>query len=56
MKTPSNSVSASQIAAKTSYDVRTILVMACIVIGIFIAVYAITVSPNDALMPIGFPP
>lgn len=56
MKPPSNYVPDSRISAKPSYDVRTLLVMACIVIGIFIAIYAITVNPNDATTAIGFPP
>jgi hypothetical protein len=55
MKPPSNYVSGSQISART-YDVKTLVVMACIVIGIFIAIYAITVNPNDATTAIGFPP
>jgi hypothetical protein len=56
MKPPSNYVSGTRVSARTSYDVRTLVVMACIVIGIFIAIYAITVNPNDATTAIGFPP
>jgi hypothetical protein len=56
MKQPSNSVPGSRISAKPSYDVRSLLVTVCIVIGIFIAIYAITVNPNDATTAIGFPP
>jgi hypothetical protein len=56
MEQPSNSVSGSRVSAKPSYDVRSLLVTVCIVIGIIIAIYAITVNPNDATLAIGFPP
>jgi hypothetical protein len=56
MEQPSNYASGSRVSAKPSYDVRSLLVTVCIVIGIIIAIYAITVNPNDATMAIGFPP
>jgi hypothetical protein len=56
VKPTSNYVPGSRLSARPSYDVRTVVVMACIAIGIFIAIYAITVNPNDATKAIGFPP
>jgi hypothetical protein len=39
-----------------SFDVRTLSISFGIIIGIFIAIYIVTVDPNDATTTIGFPP
>jgi hypothetical protein len=41
---------------KPSFDVRSLVVALGIIIAIFIAIYAMTVDPNNATAPIGFPP
>jgi hypothetical protein len=38
------------------FNVRTLATAVGIAIGIIIAVYALTVNPNDATTTIGFPP
>jgi hypothetical protein len=40
----------------TSYDARTYGMIVFIAVGLIIAIYAITVNPNDATTMIGFPP
>jgi hypothetical protein len=37
-------------------DVRSLVITSGIIIGIFIAIYAMTVDPNNTTATIGFPP
>jgi hypothetical protein len=39
-----------------SFDVRSLLVICCIVLGVLVAICAMTVDPNNAAVTIGFPP
>jgi hypothetical protein len=41
---------------KASFDVRSSVITFGIIIGIFIAIYAMTVDPNNTTATIGFPP
>jgi hypothetical protein len=41
---------------KPSFDVRSLVITFGIIIGIFIAIYAMTVDPNNTTATIGFPP
>jgi ABC-type spermidine/putrescine transport system permease subunit I len=42
--------------ATNSFSITTIATIACIVVVLFIALYAMTVNPNDSAAIIGFPP
>jgi hypothetical protein len=41
---------------KAFVNVRTLAVLVGVLIGICVAAYAMTVDPNNATAPIGFPP
>jgi hypothetical protein len=42
--------------ARVSINARTVAIIVAIGIGVFVAIYAMTVNPNDAATTIGFPP
>jgi hypothetical protein len=42
--------------AKPSFDVRSLVITFGIIIGLFIAIYAMSIDPNNTTATIGFPP
>jgi hypothetical protein len=41
---------------RLTIDVRSLVITSGIIVGIFIAIYAMTVDPNNTTATIGFPP
>jgi hypothetical protein len=56
MKSLLNAVFTFDHQTKPSFDLRALVVILGIIFGVFIAIYAMTVGPNNASVTIGFPP
>jgi hypothetical protein len=56
MKSLLKAVFNSEGLTKPPFDVRSLVITFGITIGIFIAIYAMTVDPNNTTATIGFPP